>query len=152
MISRNCLVIEDDQDFRDLLCIILIGMGFVPHTETTGTAGLRAAGTLDLALITLDLGPPDLNGLDVARQIRAHSKAPILIISAWAEPGDELKGVASGADAYLTKPFRPHMLRELVQRLCPSEPLYAPPARTEDTSTGSSAEPRSPRCRRQGRS
>jgi DNA-binding response OmpR family regulator len=152
MNSRHCLVIEDDPDIRDLLCIILTGMGFDVHAETTGRAGLRAAGTLDLALITLDLGLPDLNGLDVARHIRTYSKAPILTISAWAEPGDELNGVASGADAYLTKPLRPHLFRELVQRLGPSEPLYAPPARTQDTSTGSSAEPRSPRGRRQGRS
>ncbi|WP_185982288.1 hypothetical protein [Arthrobacter sp. KBS0703] len=47
MNSRHCLVIEDDPDIRDLLCIILTGMGFVVHAETTGTAGLRAAGTLD---------------------------------------------------------------------------------------------------------
>jgi DNA-binding response OmpR family regulator len=148
MNSRHCLVIEDDQDIRDLLCIILTGMGFVVHAERTGTAGLRAAVTLDLALITLDLGLPDINGLDVARQIRAYSKAPILIISAWAEPGDELNGVASGADAYLTKPFGPHMLRELVQRLCPSESDDVLPLLAEDTSTGSSAEPWSSRGRR----
>lgn len=152
MNSRNCLVIEDDQDIRDLLCIILTGMGFIVHAERTGTAGLRAAGTLDLALITVDLGLPDLNGLDVARQVRTLSKAPILIITAWAESGDELNGVASGADAYLTKPFRPHMLRELVQRLCPPEPHHATPERAEETTTGSPVHPGPTRGRRRGRS
>ncbi|CAH0221168.1 Transcriptional regulatory protein SrrA [Arthrobacter sp. Bi83] len=139
MTSRHCLVIEDDQDIRDLLCMILTGMGFVVHAETTGTAGLRAAGTLDLALITLDLGLPDLSGLDAARGLRTLSKAPILMITAWAEPGDEIDGMAAGADAYLAKPFRPHMLRELVQRLCPPEHHDAPPSRAEDTATGSPA-------------
>lgn len=91
------------------------------HAEATGTAGLLAAETLDLDLITLDLGLPDLNGLDVAHKLRSVSEAPILMITAWAEPGDELNGVASGADAYLTKPFRPHLLRELVRRLCPPQ-------------------------------
>lgn len=128
MNSGNCLVIEDDQDIRNLLCIILTGMGFVVHAETTGAGGLRAAGTLDLALITLDLGLPDLNGLDVASGLRALSKAPILMITAWAEPGDEIEGMAAGADAYLAKPFRPHMLRELVQQLCPQEFHSAPSA------------------------
>jgi len=129
MNSRVCLVIEDDQDIRDLLSTILTGMGFNVHAAATGTAGLLAAGTLGLDLITLDLGLPDLNGLDVAHRLRSLSNAPIIMITAWAEPGDELNGVASGADAYLTKPFRPHQLRELVQRLCPPQPHHALPAR-----------------------
>jgi DNA-binding response OmpR family regulator len=144
MNSRSCLVIEDDQDIRDLLSAILTGMGFTVHAEATGTAGLRAAETLDLDLITLDLGLPDLNGLDVARHLRTLSEAPILMITAWAEPTDELNGVASGADAYLTKPFRPHLLRELVRRLCPPEPHLPPTARIKDTAKSSSTRPASP--------
>ncbi|WP_461165243.1 response regulator transcription factor [Arthrobacter sp. R4-81] len=119
-------------------------MGFTVHAEATGAAGLRAAETLDLDLITLDLGLPDVNGLDVAHHLRALSTAPIIMITAWAEPGDELNGVASGADAYLTKPFRPHQLRELVQRLCPPQPQHAPLAETQRTANSSSALPAPP--------
>lgn len=137
--ARVCLVIEDDPDIRGLLTMILTGMGFEVHAAATGTAGLRAAETLDLDLITLDLGLPDLNGLDVARYLRALSTAPILMITAWAEISDELNGVASGADAYLTKPFHPHTFRELVQRLCPPEPLHAPPAHLQGTDKQSRA-------------
>jgi sigma-B regulation protein RsbU (phosphoserine phosphatase) len=140
MNSPTCLVIEDDQDIRDLLSTILTGMGFNVHAAATGTAALRAAETLDLALITLDLGLPDLNGLDVAHHLRSLSKAPILMITAWAESGDELNGVASGADAYLIKPFRPYQLRELVQRLCPPEQT------TSDNDTATRSVP--PRSRR----
>ncbi|YCI74479.1 response regulator [Arthrobacter sp. R1-13] len=138
MNSRVCLVIEDDQDIRDLLSTILTGLGFTVHAEATGDAGLRAAETLDLDLITLDLGLPDVNGLDVAHHLRALSKAPIIMITAWTEPGDELNGVASGADAYLTKPFRPHLLRELVQRLCPPQPHHALQAHAQETANSSS--------------
>lgn len=102
MNSRGiCLVIEDDLDIRDLLCLILSGAGFDVHAEATGAAGLRAAKRLDLALITLDLGLPDLDGHDVARQIRTLSKAPLLMITAYTEPSDELDGMAAGASAYL---------------------------------------------------
>lgn len=117
--SRAYLVIEDDQDIRNLISTV--------HAEATGTAGLRAAGALDLDLITLDLGLPDLNGPDVAHHLRALSQASILMITAWAGLGDELNGVASGADADLTKPFRPHLLRELIQQPCPPQLSVVPP-------------------------
>lgn len=126
MNSRGiCLVIEDDLDIRGLLCLILSRAGFDVHAEATGAAGLRTAGKLDLALITLDLGLPDINGHDLARRLRKASNAPLLMITAAAEPGDELDGIASGAAAYLTKPFSPARLRELVQQLCPLEPRHA---------------------------
>jgi two-component system OmpR family response regulator len=93
MNSRGiCLVIEDDLDIRDLLCLILSGAGFEVHAEATGAAGLRAAKRLNLTLITLDLGLPDLDGHDVARQLRTLSTAPLLMITAYAEPDDELGG------------------------------------------------------------
>ncbi|MGY4541336.1 two-component system OmpR family response regulator [Arthrobacter sp. UYNi723] len=127
MNSRGiCLVIEDDLDIRHLLCLILTGAGFKVHAEATGAAGLRAAKRLDLALITLDLGLPDLDGHDVARQIRTLSKAPLLMITAYTEPSDELDGMSAGANAYLTKPFRTAQLRALVQKLCPPSPVTTP--------------------------
>ncbi|MET3922842.1 response regulator [Arthrobacter sp. UYEF20] len=120
MNSRGiCLVIEDDPDIQGLLCLILSRAGFEVHAKATGAAGLCAAERLDLALITLDLGLPDLNGHDVARAIRKLSKAPLLMITASAETADELDGIAAGASSYLTKPFRPVQLRTLVQELWP---------------------------------
>ncbi|CAM3307629.1 Transcriptional regulatory protein SrrA [Arthrobacter ulcerisalmonis] len=120
MNSRGiCLVIEDDPDIRGLLGLILSGAGFEVHAEATGAADLSAARRLDLDLITLDLGLPDLDGHDVARRIRELSTAPLLMITAYAEPGDELDGMAAGATGYLIKPFRSAQLRALVQKLCP---------------------------------
>lgn len=117
-----CLVIEDDEDIGGLLEVILAASGFEVRVEETGRGGLSAAADLELALITLDLGLPDLDGRDVARKLREISDAPILMITAHTHPGDELDGMASGASAYLTKPFRPAQLRTLVQELCPHPP------------------------------
>lgn len=121
-----CLVIEDDPDIRGLLDVILTRAGFGVHCEGTGAGGLRAAAELDLAFITLDLGLPDMHGHDVARALRSLTKAPILMITAHARPIDELDGMASGASAYLIKPFRPNQLTSLIQELSPG-PLPAGP-------------------------
>jgi DNA-binding response OmpR family regulator len=115
-----CLIIEDDQDIRELLTLILTRMGFAVHAIGNGVEGVAAAWEHHPVLVTVDLNLPDLEGLDVARHIRARSDAPMLFITARAEIDDEMAGMASGAAAYLTKPFRPRQLREIVNRLCPA--------------------------------
>ncbi|ALV47963.1 two-component response regulator (plasmid) [Arthrobacter alpinus] len=120
MSSRGvCLVIEDDWDIRDLISAILTRSGFEVHAVASGAAGVVAAGDLDPVLVTLDIGLPDMSGHEVARQIRKVSKAPLLFLTGRAGPDDEMAGMASGADAYLTKPFRPQQLREIADQLCP---------------------------------
>lgn len=114
-----CLVVDDDPDIGGLLEVILTGMGFEVRVEESGTDGLLSAADLDLALITLDMGLPDMDGREVARRLREISEAPILMITAFVESGDELDSMAAGATAYLAKPFRPSQLRSLVQGLCP---------------------------------
>lgn len=121
-----CLVIEDDPDIGGLLETILTGMGFDVQVEATGTAGLVFASGVELALITLDVGLPDMDGRDLARRLRDHSDAPILMITAFAQREDELDGMAAGADAYLIKPFRTAQLRASVLALCPRAGAAAP--------------------------
>ncbi|WP_262982858.1 response regulator transcription factor [Arthrobacter globiformis] len=70
----------------------------------------------------MDLNLPDMDGLDVAGYIRERSDVPMLLVTARAEPDDEMAGMASGASAYLTKPFRAWQLTE-ANRLCPVRPL-----------------------------
>ncbi|MBT2520885.1 response regulator transcription factor [Arthrobacter sp. ISL-28] len=120
-----CLVIEDDQDIRDLLTLILTRMGFGVHAVGNGVEGIAAAWEHHPVLVTVDLNLPDLDGLDVAQLIRARSQAPMLFITARSEVDDEMAGMASGAAAYLTKPFHPRQLTEVVNRLCPAGPLTA---------------------------
>jgi two-component system, OmpR family, response regulator len=120
MSSRGiCLVIEDDQDIRGLIDIILTRAGFEVHAVASGAEGVAAARDLVPVLVTLDLGLPDIDGHEVARQIREVSEVPLLFLTGRAGPGDELAGMASGADAYLTKPFRPQELRKFADLLCP---------------------------------
>lgn len=113
-----CLIIEDDADIRGLVEVVLSGAGFETHTASTGADGIEAARRLDPALITLDIGLPDIDGHDVARRIREFTETPIIMLTARAKPTDELAGMASGAAAYLTKPFRPRQLRALALKLC----------------------------------
>ena len=66
--------------------------------------------------MTVDLNLPDMDGLEAAQHIRARSDAPMLFITARAEFDDEMAGMASGAAAYLVKPFRPRQLTETVDK------------------------------------
>lgn len=120
-----CLVIEDDRDIRDLLTLILTRMGFDVHAVSEGAEGVAAAWEHAPVLVTLDLNLPNMEGLDAARHIRARSQVPILFITAGSEIQDEMAGMPSGTVAYLTKPFRPRKLTEVVNRLCPPGPLTA---------------------------
>lgn len=121
----NCLVIEDDPDIGELLKGILAQAGFEVHLETTAASALVAASEVDFALITLDLGLPDIDGTEVARLLREHSEAPILIITARTTMTAEA-GNTSLAQAYLFQPFVPTDLRNIVDQLLP--PGGRPPA------------------------
>lgn len=116
-----CLVIEDNDDIRGLITVVLTRAGFDVRAVATGAEGIAAAAEPSVALITLDLGLPDMDGHVVARAIRALSKAPLLFLTARSEEDDVLAGMASGAAAYLTKPFHPKELREIALRLCPAD-------------------------------
>jgi DNA-binding response OmpR family regulator len=120
-----CLVIEDDRDIRDLVALILTRLGFDVQAVSNGVDGVAAAWEHHPVLVTVDLNLPDMDGLEVAQHIRARSEAPMLFITARAELDDEMAGMASGAAAYLVKPFRPRQLTETVNRLCPVGPLTA---------------------------
>jgi DNA-binding response OmpR family regulator len=117
--QQVCLVIEDDADIRGLITVVLIRAGFDVRTVATGAEGIAAAADPGISLITLDLGLPDMDGHVVARAIRALNSAPLLFLSARSEEDDILAGMASGAAAYLTKPFHPKELREVALQLCP---------------------------------
>lgn len=112
--TRVGLVIEDDHDIRELVRVVLTQAGFDVRAASSGAEGVLAAKELDPAVITLDLGLPDIDGFEVARQIRQFSDAYIVMLTARAEELDTLIGLESGADDYLTKPFRPRELRARV--------------------------------------
>ncbi|NUT71132.1 response regulator transcription factor [Pseudarthrobacter sp. C4D7] len=108
------LVIEDDHDIRELVRTVLTQAGFDVTVASGGAEGVLVAKSLNPDVITLDLGLPDIDGFEVSRQIREFSDAYIVMLTARTEELDTLIGLESGADDYLTKPFRPRELRARV--------------------------------------
>ncbi|MFF9363924.1 response regulator transcription factor [Streptomyces griseoluteus] len=107
------LLIEDDDRIAGPLSEGLGRYGFTVDHVRTGSAGLtERAAAPDLVL--LDLGLPDMDGLDVCRSLRARSAVPIIMITARGEEADRIVGLELGADDYLAKPFG---VRELIARI-----------------------------------
>jgi two-component system response regulator RegX3 len=106
------LIVEDDPSVGASLQDGLALHGFEPTWVTTGQEGLAGADDADVVL--LDLNLPDLDGLEVCRQLRRTSDVPVIVLSARTDEVDRILGLEIGADDYLTKPFS---LRELVARL-----------------------------------
>jgi DNA-binding response OmpR family regulator len=105
------LVVEDDDHIAEPLLEGLRRLGFDPTRVTTGAEALAVS---DADVVLLDLGLPDMDGVEVCRQLRARSSVPILVITARGEETDRVVGLEMGADEYLIKPFG---FRELVARI-----------------------------------
>lgn len=114
---RVAVIIEDDQDIRELISVILNQSGFEVHAANTGAAGVETVRANNPAVVTLDLGLPDIDGFEVARQIRLFSDAYIIMLTGRADEMDTLLGLETGADDYLTKPFRPRELRARISAM-----------------------------------
>ena len=109
------LVIEDDDDVRAAIRRALLLGGYEIIQASTGQEGLQRAQTDVPDAIVLDLGLPDIDGIEVCRTLRrAGDRTPILMLTARAEVGDRVDGLDAGADDYLVKPYD---VRELQARL-----------------------------------
>jgi DNA-binding response OmpR family regulator len=113
-VTGVAVVIEDDEAIGALVVAYLEQAGFQVVCEQTGEKGLDAVERHDPRVVVLDLALPDLDGLEVCRQLRASGPVPILILTARDEEVDRIIGLELGADDYVTKPFSP---RELVARV-----------------------------------
>jgi DNA-binding response OmpR family regulator len=101
----DILVIEDDQRIRELVCRHLAGDGYGVTSEGTGLEGLRALIADPPDALVLDLGLPDLDGLDLLKMIRAVSELPVLVLTAREDEATILAAFAGGADDYVVKPI-----------------------------------------------
>jgi two-component system KDP operon response regulator KdpE len=99
------LVVDDERAIRRFLRASLTAHGYQVFEASTAQGGLEAAAAVRPDLVILDLGLPDLEGIDVTRQIREWSKVPILILSVRGQDEDKIAALDAGADDYLTKPF-----------------------------------------------
>src|SRR5579862_3297347 len=108
------MVVEDEYKLRELLRNYLEREGLEVFTTGSGAEAVSHASDWTLDLVILDLGLPDVPGEEVAREIKAGSDVPILILTAKSDEQDRIAGLELGADDYVTKPFSP---RELVLRV-----------------------------------
>jgi two-component system KDP operon response regulator KdpE len=104
-VAYRVLIIEDEAPIRRFLRASLESQGARVTEAKTGTEGLALAGTDPPDIILLDLGLPDIEGLDVLRRLREFVVSPVIIISARGQERDKVAGLDAGADDYLTKPF-----------------------------------------------
>jgi DNA-binding response OmpR family regulator len=111
---KTILVVDDEPKIVQLVRDYLERAGFRVLTARDGKAALAQARSEKPDLIVLDLGLPEMDGLDVARALRKSSNVPILMLTARSEETDKLVGLELGADDYVTKPFSP---KELVARV-----------------------------------
>ncbi|MDO4437692.1 MAG: response regulator transcription factor [Coriobacteriaceae bacterium] len=103
--QHTILVVEDDGAVRNLVTTALEMHGYHLDVAVTGEAAVLAAASHHPDLIMLDLGLPDIDGVDVIEKVRGWSAVPIIVISARAEDADKIRALDAGADDYLTKPF-----------------------------------------------
>jgi two-component system, OmpR family, KDP operon response regulator KdpE len=99
------LIVEDDRKMIRVFAASLETEGYRIHSAETGQRAVEEVKTRNPDLVLLDLGLPDIDGLSLVPQIRAHSAVPIIVVSAREQESDKVKALDAGANDYLTKPF-----------------------------------------------
>ena len=114
MNKLQILVVEDDAPVRNLITTTLKAHDYKHIIAENGEEAIRQASTCNPDIVLLDLGLPDVDGVEVIKKIRTWSNMPIIVISARSEDSDKIEALDNGADDYLTKPFS---VEELLARL-----------------------------------
>lgn len=113
--SKDCiLVIEDERSIAESLEYVLKNEGFSPHWENLASSGLEYLAQNDVSLVIMDIGLPDMTGLEACKKLRLFSNVPVMFLTARDEEIDRIIGLEIGGDDYVTKPFSP---REVAARV-----------------------------------
>lgn len=126
------LIIEDERPIAELLKYSLEREGYAVRMAHTGADGLAAIETALPDLVLLDLMLPDMDGLDICRQVTQQRKVPIIIVSAKNDQVDKIIGLEYGADDYITKPFDIREVLLRMQSVLRRGGVAAPAAGSED--------------------
>jgi two-component system catabolic regulation response regulator CreB len=113
-VRQTVLVVEDEAAIAETITYALQTEGFVPVWKTTGRDALAVLAAQPVTLVVLDVGLPDMSGLDVCRELRKRHTVPVIFLTARSGEIDKIVGLELGADDYLAKPFSP---RELTARI-----------------------------------
>jgi two-component system KDP operon response regulator KdpE len=101
----NIVVVEDEEQIRRLVTIILEGEQFNVFAAENGKRGLVEIGTRKPEIAIVDLGLPDMSGVELIKEVRTWSSIPIIVLSARSNENDKVSALDAGADDYITKPF-----------------------------------------------
>lgn len=131
MSGRTILVVDDEDAIRRFLNLTLTAQGYMVLEGASGQQAIAQAAAHKLDMVVLDLGLPDIDGVEVTRLLRQWTQAPILILSIRGSERDKIAALDAGADDYLTKPFG---VQELLARLraclrrasqTPNQPVFS---------------------------
>lgn len=111
------VVIEDDDDVRNLLEAVFLQAGFAVHTASDGRNGVEAVREKRPMVVILDIGLPDIDGFEVLRRIRHFSSAYVVVLTGRIAEADQLAALQCGADDFIAKPFRPQELRARISAM-----------------------------------
>lgn len=138
--SASILVVDDDPKITQLLRRALSLEGYSVQTAPSGEAALQSARTYEPDLVILDILMPGMDGLEVCRRLRAAGDTPILLLTAKDEVADRVRGLDSGADDYVVKPFALEELTARVRALLRrTEPVNGEVLRYSDVSLDTSS-------------
>lgn len=112
--NRQILIVEDDEDTAEMVSTLLEGAGYKPVAVDSGQTALNQIAANSPDLVLLDLGLPDINGMEVLRRVRDTSFLPLIVVSGFVHDRDKVRVLEAGADDCVTKPFEPD---ELVARV-----------------------------------
>ena len=110
----NILVIDDEPELRAFLTRVLRSHGYTVDAAATGRQGMETFAARGASLVLLDIGLPDLSGMDVLARIRRDTSTPVIVLSVRAEEAEKVAALDGGADDYVTKPFG---VQELLARI-----------------------------------
>ena len=106
--AETLLVVDDDREIRELLRRYLERGGYTTHTTGSGAEAIRSLDGGGIDLVLLDLGLPDIDGIDVLDAARRAGEVPVIVLTARSGVDDRILGLEHGADDYVTKPFSPN--------------------------------------------
>lgn len=131
--NGRILVVDDDTALAEMIGIVLRTEGFDPTFCEDGAVAIEAFRSSRPDLVLLDLMLPGLDGIEVCGLIRAESGTPIIMLTAKSDTADVVKGLESGADDYMVKPFNPkELVARIKTRLRPSAPVVTEQLRIGD--------------------
>ncbi|MBR2986595.1 MAG: response regulator transcription factor [Clostridia bacterium] len=111
----NILVVDDDREIVDSICIFLKGEGYLPFRAYDGMEALEILSEHEIHLLILDVMMPKLDGIRTLMKLRESRNMPVILLSAKSEDTDKIFGLTAGADDYVTKPFNPSELMARVK-------------------------------------